>query len=76
MAAQINPSLVVYVTEAGFSLPAILLTAYDTNGDAVTDISDTVTGDILVLGYDETRIDGVTKGTADGNFNYLTAYTA
>jgi hypothetical protein len=73
----INPSLVVYVTTEGeFSVPAILVAAYDTNGAVTTDISDTVTGDIIVLGGANTRLDGVTKGTDPGEFNYLTAYSA
>jgi hypothetical protein len=68
--------IVVYVTEAGFSVPALLTAAYDTNGALTTDKSDTVTGDIIVLGGDETKLTDVTKGTAVETFAYLTAYSA
>jgi hypothetical protein len=70
------PEVVVYKTEAGFEVPAILLAAYDTNGAVTTDKSDTVTGDIIVIGGDESRLTDVTKGSSADNFNYISAYTA
>lgn len=72
----ICPEVVVYKTAAGFEVPAVVTAAYDTNGDVTTDKSDTVTGDIIVLGAEETKLTGVTKGTSAGNFNYITAYSA
>lgn len=69
-------AVVVYKTAAGNEVPAIVTAAYDTNGDVTTDISDTVTADLIVLAYNNSKLTDVTKGTAAGNFNYLTAFTA
>lgn len=72
----ICPEIVVYKTEAGFEVPALVTAAYDTNGTITTDKSDTVTADIIVLGADETKLTDVTKGTAVENWNYITAFSA
>ena len=73
----ISPALVVYKTAAGHSVPAIVLAAYDTNGAVVTDISDTVTADLQIIGRGvDTPMNGVAKGTAVNTFAFLTAYSA
>ena len=68
--------VVVYKTAAGFDVPAIVTAAYDTNGASVTDKSDTVTADLIVLAFNNSKLTDVTKGTAAGEFAYVTAYTA
>lgn len=72
----INREFVVYKTDAGFEVPAVLTAAYDTNGDVTTDISDTVTGDLIVIGYANTKLTSVDKGTDAGEFAFLSAYSA
>ncbi len=72
----VSPAIVVYVSAAGFDVPAVVTDAYDTNGAVVTDVSDTVTADLVLLNYASTKLTGVTKGTTAGTFAFLSAYSA
>lgn len=76
MAATVNSNVGTYHAN-GRDVPCLIITGYDSGGDASTTEGSVTTADIILIGQGDGNAyrGGVTKGTAVGNFEFGTDWS-